>query len=396
MSLQSRLSDNIKALREAGVDNAIPEIGSPQGAYFLVDGKKMLNLCSNNYLGMANDTRLVDGAVQAINNWGVGPGAVRTIAGTQSIHIQLERELARFKGVNSVLLFQSGFCANLGTIPAIVDEKDTIFSDELNHASIIDGCRLSKAKVIRYPHCDVTALEKIIKDWIPNRCATQNGFIITDGVFSMDGDIAPLKDLAKVASKYDLALMVDDAHGEGVLGEQGRGVVDYFGLQGRVDIEIGTLSKAFGTLGGYVAGSEELCNWLKQRARPFLFSTGLAPAEVGATLVAIRMLSSSSELVDRLWENTRAFQSLLREYGFDLGSTKTPITPIYVYNEGVAKQFSSELLKKGIFIQSIVYPTVPKGKARLRAMVSVCHSEEDLQFAADAIRSVGVALGVIK
>lgn len=389
------LAEKVKELRDEGLEVEIPEIGSPQGAWFLVNGKRMLNLCSNNYLGLAGDPQLVAAAAQAAREWGAGPGAVRTIAGTQTLHLRLEEELARFKRTEEVLLFQSGFAANLGTIPAVVGEGDVIFSDELNHASIIDGCRLSRAQIVRYPHCDADALEKRVREWREKASGSQRGLIVTDGVFSMDGDIAPLDALVEVAERYELPLMVDDAHGEGVLGEQGRGVVNHFGLEGRVDVEVGTLSKAFGVVGGYVAGTGELCAWLRQRARPFLFSTGLAPADVGAAIESVRILAASDELVRKLWDNCHLFQGLLREYGFDLGRTQTPITPILVGDENVSNEFSRGLYERGIFVQSIVYPTVPLGRARLRAMVSACHSEEDLRFAAATIREVGSRLGLV-
>lgn len=395
MSLKEYLQNNIEDLVKQGLINDIAEISSPQGAWFVINGRRMLNLCSNNYLGLANDFRMKAAAIEAVQNWGVGPGAVRTISGTQSIHLELEKALAKFKGAEDVILLQSGFNANLTTIPAIIGKNDVIFSDELNHASIIDGCRLSKAKVVRYSHCDPKNLEEKIIEFKKTADKSARALIITDGVFSMDGDIAPLDQLADIAEKYDFPLMVDDAHGEGVLGKSGRGVVNHFELEGRVDIEVGTLSKAFGVLGGYVAGSSELCNWLRQRGRPFLFSTGISAADCGAALEAVKILSSSSDTVDRLWENARFFQGLLKSYGFDLGKTQTPITPIIVNDEIKAREFSSRLMEKGIYIQAIVYPTVQQGKARLRAMISASHTQEDLQHAANAIREVGIDLGVI-
>jgi glycine C-acetyltransferase len=395
MSLQEYLQEKIEDLKKQGLKNDIAEISSPQGAWFVVNGRKMLNLCSNNYLGLANDFRMKAAAIEAVQNWGVGPGAVRTISGTQSIHLELEKALAKFKGAEDVILLQSGFNANLTTIPLMVDQNDVIFSDELNHASIIDGCRLSKTKVIRYSHCDAKDLEKKVVDFRDKAGKKARGLIITDGVFSMDGDMAPLDLLVDIAEQYDLALMVDDAHGEGVLGEHGRGVVNHFQLEGRVDIEVGTLSKAFGVLGGYVAGSSKLCNWLRQRGRPFLFSTGISAADCGAALEAVKILDSSSDLVDKLWDNAHFFQVLLRECGFDLGGTQTPITPIIVKDEDKAQEFSRRLMGEGIFIQAIVYPTVQKGRARLRAMISASHTKEDLKHAASVIREVGINLGVV-
>ena len=361
----------------------------------MVNGKKMLNLCSNNYLGLANDVRLKDAAIEAVKKWGAGLGAVRTIAGTQTIHLDLEKKLARFKETEDVVILQSGFNANLAVIPALVGDGDVIFSDELNHASIIDGCRLSGARIVRYPHCDTGALEKLVVEWKEKSGQGRHALIITDGVFSMDGDIAPIDQLAAVSEKYGVALMVDDAHGEGVLGHHGRGVVNHFGMEGKVDIEVGTLSKAFGVVGGFIAGPSELCTWLRQRARPFLFSTGLSTADVGAAIESVRILESSDELVKRLWDNSRYFQEKLKGYGYNLGKTQTPITPIMVGNEMKAKELSFKLIEKGIFIQAIVFPTVPRGKARLRAMISASHTKEDLTFAAHTLKDIGSELGLL-
>ncbi len=383
------LREELQELSNQGLLVNIREIQSPQDAWFVADGKKVLNLCSNNYLGLANHPRLRDAAKEAIDRFGVGPGAVRTIAGTQSIHLECERRLARFKGTEATILLQSGFAANLATIPAIVGEDDLIFSDELNHASIIDGCRLSRAKVIRYAHNDVEDLERKLSEHQARR-----KLVVTDGVFSMDGDIAPLPDIVTVAKKHGALVMVDDAHGEGVLGEHGRGIVHHFGLTGQVEIEVGTLSKAFGVVGGYVAGTRELVDYLKQRARPFLFSSALTPADAGAALAAVDLLEESDELVQRLWDNTRYFKQRMSQAGFDIGKSVTPITPVMLGEAPVAVAFSKKLFEYGVFAQSIGYPTVPKGKARIRAMISASHSKDDLNFGIEQFIRVRDELGI--
>src|SRR5438132_3709964 len=318
------LRDELTALREQGLYNTIRTISSPQGATLTVDGKRVLNFCSNNYLGLANSPQMKEHAVEAVADWGVGPGAVRSIAGTTDLHVQLERRLAEFKGVESAITFQSGYTANLGTIAGLLSKEDVVFSDELNHASIIDGCRLSGAHIVRYKHNDAADLRRIIGETRDYR----RGMIISDGVFSMDGDIAPLPDLVAVAEEHNLLLMIDDAHGEGVVGRGGRGVVDHFGMQGRVDVEIGTLSKAFGVMGGYAAGKKEISEWLRQRGRPFLFSSAPTAADVSACLEAVNILESSTELVDRLWANAKFFQGEMKQLGFDTGVSQTPITPV--------------------------------------------------------------------
>ena len=310
------IQKELKNLKEAGLYNNIRTLGSPQGAWLEVDGRKVLNFCSNNYLGLANDPRMVKAAEEALQRYGVGPGAVRTIAGTMDIHTELEKRVAAFKQAEAAITFQSGFCANLGTIQALVGKRDVIFSDELNHASIIDGCRLSGAKIIRYDHCSPASLEQVIKE---NEGTYEKAMIITDGVFSMDGDVAPLDKLYEIAEAHDIILMVDDAHGEGVLGKGGRGIVDHFNLHGKVDIEVGTFSKAFGVVGGVVSGNAVIIEWLKQRGRPFLFSSAVTPPDVAACIAAIDILESSTELVDRLWENGRYFKAGLKDMGFDTG-----------------------------------------------------------------------------
>src|SRR5512143_1729790 len=337
MSKLDWLTQEIEGLKQQGLYNRIRTIGSAQGAWLIVDGKNVLNFCSNNYLGLANHPRIVEAARGATLKYGVGPAAVRSIAGTMDLHVQLEQRLAKFKGAADVITFQSGFTANLGTIAALVGKEDVIFSDRLNHASIIDGCRLSGAKIIPYEHNDPGALEDAIKD---NASNFRRALIVTDGVFSMDGDIAPLPDLYEVARKYDILFMVDDAHGEGVLGKGGRGIVDHFDLHGKVDIEVGTMSKAFGVVGGMVAGNKTIVKWLRQRGRPFLFSSAVTAPDTAACLAALDLLEESTELVDRLWENTRYFKAEMQALGFDLGKSATPITPIMLGEAPLAQQFS--------------------------------------------------------
>lgn len=392
MSKLDWLAQELETLKEQGLYNRIRTIGSGQGAWLIVDGKKVLNFCSNNYLGLANHPALVQAAQEAMKKYGVGPAAVRTIAGTTDLHVELERRLAKFKGAEEVITFQSGFNANLGTIPALVGKEDVIFSDRLNHASIIDGCRLSGARIVAYEHNDPAALERAIQE---NAGTYRRALIVSDGVFSMDGDIAPLPALVEVAEKYDMLLMVDDAHGEGVLGRGGRGIVDHFGLHGRVDIEIGTLSKAFGVVGGVVAGSKAIVEWLRQRGRPFLFSSAVTAPDAAACIAAIDLMERSTELVDRLWENARYFKTEMKRLGFDTGMSETPITPIMLGEAPLAQQFSRELFENGVFAMAIGYPTVPKGKARIRVMISASHSKDDLDRGLTAFAKVGRALGVI-
>jgi glycine C-acetyltransferase len=385
------LSDELNNLKQQGLYNTVRTIGSPQGAWIVVDGKRVLNFCSNNYLGLANDPRLRDAAKKAIDEFGAGPAAVRTIAGTLTLHRELERRLAQFKGVEAAIVFQSGFAANLATIPALVGKEDEIFSDELNHASIIDGARLSGAKIDRYMHNRPDALDEALQD-----CAFRRGLVVTDGVFSMDGDIAPLPEIVKVAEKHKAMLMVDDAHGEGVLGRGGRGIVDHFKMHGRVDVEVGTLSKAFGVVGGYVAGKKEIVEWLNQRGRPFLFSSALTAADTAACIAGVEILESSTELVDRLWDNARYFKSEIKRLGFDTGKSETPITPVMLGEAPLAQKFSRALFDTGVFAMAIGYPTVPQGKARLRVMISAAHARADLDRGLEAFAKVGRGLGVIK
>jgi glycine C-acetyltransferase len=387
------IQDELQKLKDDGLYNRIRTLSSPQGAWLVVDGKRVLNFCSNNYLGLANHPRIVQAAQDAVKQYGVGPAAVRSIAGTMDLHLELERRLAAFKGVQSAITFQSGFTANMGTIPALVGKDDAVFSDELNHASIIDGCRLSGAKIIRYAHCNPQDLDRVLSE---EREKYPRAMVITDGVFSMDGDMAPLDKIFAVVQKYNAILMVDDAHGEGVVGKGGRGIVDHFNLHGKVDVEVGTLSKAFGVVGGVSAGNPVVVEWLRQRGRPFLFSSAMTVPDVAACLAAVDILESSTELVDKLWENTRYFKAEMRRLGFDTGLSTTPITPIMLGEAPLAQQFSRELFENGLFAMSIGFPTVPKGKARIRVMISAAHAREDLDKGLEIFTGVGRKLGVIQ
>lgn len=387
------IQEEIQNLKNNGLYTNIRTLGSPQGAWLEVDGKRVLNFCSNNYLGLANHPRLVAAAKKAVEKYGVGPGAVRTIAGTMGLHLQLEERLARFKGVDSAITFQSGFNANLAAIPALVGKGDAIFSDELNHASIIDGCRLSRADIIRYAHCDPEDLRKALDE---HRSQYARALVVTDGVFSMDGDVAPLDKIFEITKGYEAILMVDDAHGEGVLGRGGRGIVDHFGLHGKVDVEVGTLSKAFGVVGGVVAGNPLVVEWLRQRGRPFLFSSAMTVPDTAACLAAVDLLEESTELVEKLWENTRYFKEEMGKLGFDTGESATPITPVMLGDAPLAQQFSRELFENGVFGMAIGFPTVPRGKARIRVMISAAHTREDLNQGLGAFAEVGRKLGVIQ
>ncbi len=384
------IDEELANLKETSFYNTIPTMDSPQGASVVINGKRVLNFCANNYLGLANHPRLVEAATQAMQKYGVGPGAVRSIAGTMSLHVELEKRMADFKHVDAAITFQSGFAANGATIPALVGKEDVIFSDELNHASIIDGSRLSGAKIVRYGHCDPMGLERVIEEAAGTY---RRGLVITDGVFSMDGDYAPLDKLVEVAKKFDLMTMVDDAHGEGVLGEGGRGIVDHFKLHGQVDVEVGTFSKAFGVVGGVVAGNAKIIEWLRQRGRPFLFSSAVTVPDTAACLAAVELLEESTELVDRLWANARFFQAEMKKLGFNTGVTQTPITPVMLGDVQLARRFSRELLEEGVFAGSLGFPTVPVGKARIRVMISAAHSQDDLEQALDAFDQVGKRLG---
>lgn len=393
MSKLDWLAQEIDGLKEQGLYNRIRTIGSAQGARLIVDGKDVLNFCSNNYLGLANHPKIVEAAKNATKKYGVGPAAVRTIAGTTDLHVELEKRLAKFKGAEDVITFQSGFAANLGTISALVAKEDVIFSDRLNHASIIDGCRLSGARIAAYDHNDPTALEAAIEE---NAGTYRRALIVTDGVFSMDGDIAPLPALYEVAKKYDILFMVDDAHGEGVLGKGGRGIVDHFGLHGKIDIEVGTMSKAFGVVGGMVAGDKVIIEWLRQRGRPFLFSSAVTAPDAAACLAAVDLLEESTALVDKLWDNARYFKAEMKKLGFDTGVSETPITPVMLGEAPLAQQFSRELFENGVFAMAIGFPTVAKGRARIRVMISASHDRDDLGQGLEAFAKVGRKLGVIK
>ncbi|MFZ2360647.1 MAG: glycine C-acetyltransferase [Anaerolineae bacterium] len=387
------LQDELDELHEVGRYTHIRTLDSPQGAWLVVDGKKVLNFCSNNYLGLANHPRVVQAAKDAIDRYGVGPGAVRTIAGTMTLHETLERKLAEFKGADAAITFQSGFSANVGAIPALIGDNDLIISDRLNHASIIDGTRLTKAARTIYEHADPASLRDVLE---MSYGQYERLFIITDGVFSMDGDIAPLPQIVELAEEFSAITIVDDAHGEGVLGRGGRGIVDHFGLHGRVDVEIGTLSKAFGVVGGIVAGSQTLVDWLKQRGRPILFSSAMTVPDVAACIEAVDILSESTELVDRLWDNARTFKAEMQRLGFDIGRSQTPITPVILGEERLAQQFSKRLYEEGVFGTAITFPTVPRGMARIRVMISAAHSKEDLDAGLAVFSKVGRELGVIR
>ena len=386
------IDEALADLREKGLYNTIRIVESSVGAWVTIEGKRVLNMCSNNYLGFANDPRLCEAAKRAIDQFGVGPGAVRSIAGTMSLHVELEERIARFKGTEAALSVQSGLNTNLAVIPLLMDKEDILFTDELNHASIIDGVRLTKAQRAIYPHRDVDGLARLLDE----HKAIAKKLIITDGVFSMDGDLAPLPGIADVAEQYGAMVMVDDAHGEGVLGRNGRGIVDHFRLHGRVDIECGTMSKAFGVMGGYIAGSARIVEYLRQRARPFLFSSAATPPDVAACIAAIGILEASDEPVRKLWDNARVFKAALRDLGFDLGVSETPITPVMLGEASTAWDFSRALFAEGVFATAIAFPTVPRGKARIRVMLSAAHSPDDLSFAIDKFAKVGRRLGVIR
>ncbi len=386
------IREDVAALKESGLFIHLRTIDSPPGPWMMVDGERVLNLCTNNYLGLATHPRLVKAAHEALDRFGVGPTAVRSIAGTLTLHVELEKKVAEFKGVEDALYVQSGFCANQAAIPPLVGKGDVIFSDRLNHASIIDGCRLSGAKIVVYEHCDPEDLEAKVKEHLPSY---RRGLVVTDGVFSMDGDVAPLDKIYEVAERYGLLTMVDDAHGEGVLGRGGRGIVDHFGLHGKFDVEIGTFSKAFGVVGGVIAGKKIVVDYLRQKARPFLFSNAVTAADTAACLAAVEVLSESTDLVDRLWENTRYFKEEMKNLGFDTGKSVTPITPVMLGEAKLAQEFSRRLFEEKVFAMAIGYPTVPKGQARIRVMVSAMLSQDDLDYGLEKFAKVGKELGVI-
>lgn len=386
------LADEVQKLKEQGLYQKLHILEGEQLPSARFDGREVINLSSNNYLGLATHPKLKQRALEALEKLGVGSGAVRTIAGTMSIHMQLEEKIAEFKRVEASVVFQSGFTANAGTVAAIIGPDDVIISDELNHASIIDGCRLSKAPIKRFPHKDIDGCRSVLKDL---GGVKGHKLLITDGVFSMDGDIAPLPDLVELAEEYDCIMMIDDAHASGVLGRNGRGTVDHFGLHGRVDIQVGTLSKAIGALGGYVCSTHDVIEFLYHRARPFLFSTSHPPSVAAACLAAFDLLDEEPGLVDRLWDNTRFFKAGLGKLGFNTGMSETPITPIFVGDAALAHQFSRELFEAGVFAQGIGYPTVAKSKARLRTIVTATHTEDELARALEIFETVGKKLRVL-
>ena len=385
------LAAEIDALKSQGVFRHLRVIEDEQRAKTVVDGKTAINLSSNNYLGLTTHPRLREKAIEAIERFGVGTGSVRTIAGTMAMHIELERRLAEFKQTEAVVVFQSGFTANAGTVSAILSKEDVIISDALNHASIIDGCRLSRAAIKVFPHKDADAARDILRDLMPG----QRKLLITDGVFSMDGDLGPLPALCDLAEEYDAIMMVDDAHASGVFGRNGRGTVDHFGMHGRVDIQVGTLSKAIGALGGYVAGSQSLIDFLHHRARPFLFSTSHPPSVVATCMAAIELLLDEPQIIDRLWDNTRFFKAGLAAMGFNTGISESPITPVIVGDSALAMKLSDRLFDEGVFAQGIAFPTVARDAARVRTIVTATHTQDELQFALDAFAKVGRELEII-
>jgi len=386
------LADELDALRAHDAMGTIRILDGPQLAKASIDGRVVVNLASNNYLGLTTHPRLVEAALEATRRFGVGSGSVRTIAGTLALHEELERRIAAFKQTEAAVVFQSGFTANAGTVSAILAHHDAVVSDELNHASIIDGSRLSRATIKVFPHRNVEAARAILKD-LP---AARRRLLITDGVFSMDGDLGPLPALCEVAQEFGAIMMVDDAHASGVFGRNGRGTVDHFGMHACVDVQVGTLSKALGTVGGYVAGRRHLVEFLRQRARPFMFSTSHPPAVAAASIAALDVLIEEPQLIDRLWENTRFFKAGLQQVGFDTGLSESPITPVMVGEAKTAARMSERLFEEGVFALGIGHPLVPRGKARLRTIVTATHTREDLQFALDAFGRVGRELGILR
>jgi hypothetical protein len=386
------LKVKVQELKDQGLYKELVTLDGPNDAECVLNGKKVINLSSNNYLGFANHPRLKKAAIAAVEKYGAGAGAVRPIIGNMALHDELESLLAKFKREEAVLSFQSGFNCNAGVIQAVTEKGDLIISDQLNHASIIDGTRLSKADKAVFKHSDMKDLEAVLKE---KRDSYNNVLIITDGVFSMDGDIANLPGIVELAEKYNCLTYVDDAHASGVLGESGRGSVDHFHLHGRVDFAMGTLSKAIGVVGGYVAGKQVTIDWLKNRGRPFLFSTGLPPAAVGAAIEAIKMLMESTEYTDRLWDNAKHFKAGLGKLGFNTGNSETPITPIIVGDEAKTLEFSKKLFANGVFSGPIVFPTVPKGTGRVRCMVTAGHTKAQLDEAVKICEKVGKEMGII-
>jgi len=392
--LDAFLDQNLGELKEQGLYNEIDPVEGPNGAIIKVRGKDLINLSSNNYLGLATNEDLKQVAKDAIDKYGVGAGAVRTINGTLDLHVKLEEKLAEFKGTEAAISYQSGFNCNMAAISAVMDKNDAILSDQLNHASIIDGCRLSKAKIIAFKHSDMEDLRAKAKE------ATESGLynkvmVITDGVFSMDGDIAKLPEIVEIAKEFDLITYVDDAHGSGVTGK-GKGTVKHFGLEKEIDMQMGTLSKAVGVVGGYVAGKKNLIDWLKVRSRPFLFSTAVTPGDVAAIISALQMIIDSTELHDKLWDNGDYLKKGLKELGFNIGDSETPITPCIIGDEKLTQEFSKRLFEEGVYAKSIVFPTVPKGTGRVRNMPTAAHTKEMLDEAIEVYARVGKELGVIQ
>lgn len=385
------LTDELNTLRDQGLYRSLRVLETRQEAESKFDGRTVVNLSSNNYLGLTTHPKLIDAAIQAIKDYGVGSGSVRTIAGTMAIHMELERRLAEFKKTEAVVVFQSGFTANAGTVSSILTKEDVVISDALNHASIIDGCRLSRAQIKVFPHKDVAAARTILQE-LP---AAQRKLLITDGVFSMDGDLGSLPALCDLAEEFGCIMMVDDAHASGVFGANGRGTVDHFNMHGRVDIQVGTLSKAVGALGGYVAGSRNFIEFLYHRARPFLFSTSHPPSVAASCIAALDVLEQEPEIIDRLWDNTRFFKAGLTAMGFDTGLSESPITPVIAGEGSRAMKLSDRLFAEGVFAQGIAFPTVARDKARVRTIVTATHTKDELQFALDAFGRVGRELGLI-
>jgi len=385
------LTAELDTLKQQGLYRQLRVLDGEQKPTTTFDHRQVVNLSSNNYLGLTTHPRLRERALDATRALGVGTGSVRTIAGTMAIHVELEQRLAAFKKTEAVVVFQSGFAANAGTVAAILTKDDVVVSDELNHASIVDGCRLSRATIKVFPHRDVDAARKVLAA-LP---AGQRKLLITDGVFSMDGDLGALPALCPLAEEFGCLMMVDDAHASGVFGKNGRGTIDHFGLHGRVDIQVGTLSKAIGVLGGYVAGSRALIEFLHHRARPFLFSTSHPPAVAASCIAAIDVLEQEPEIIERLWENTRFFKTGLQALGFSTGSSESPITPVIVGEGALAMKLSDALFAKGVFAQGIAFPTVARDKARVRTIVTATHTRDELQFALDVFAAVGRDLGII-
>ncbi|WP_339233933.1 glycine C-acetyltransferase [Paenibacillus sp. FSL R5-0517] len=392
-ALDQFLSSNIEDIKNKGLYNSIDTLQGANGPVIRIDEKSLINLSSNNYLGLATDYRLIDASVKAAQTYGAGAGAVRTINGTMDLHIELEEKLARFKQTEAVIVYQSGFNCNMAAISAVMDQHDAILSDELNHASIIDGCRLSRAKVIRFKHSDMNDLRRLAKE------TKESGqyhkiMVITDGVFSMDGDIAKLPEIVKIAEEFDLITYVDDAHGSGVLGA-GAGTVKHFGLSDRIDFQIGTLSKAIGVVGGYVAGKKQLIEWLKLRSRPFLFSTSLPPAAIASCSASIDILMNDKELIEKLWENGNHLKNGLSRLGYNVGQSETPITPCIIGDELTAQEFSKRLYEEGVYAKAIVFPTVPKGTGRIRNMPTAAHTKEMLEQVISVYEKVGTEMKLI-